>query len=63
MLISCGLITDHYFCLAHITLLKLRNKYLKTNLRSRYADLFHQVAKIISLSPSHANTDGFIAEF
>ena len=55
---------DHYCCLAHITLLRLRNKYLRTNLRRRYADLFHQVGKIISLSsPSLANTDGFITEF
>ena len=57
-------VPDHYCCLAHITLLRLRNKYLRTNLRRRYADLFHQVGKIISLSsPSLANTDGFITEF
>ena len=54
---------DHYCCLAPITLLWLRNKYLRTNFRRRYADLFHQVGKIISLSPSLANTDGFITEF
>ena len=32
-------------------------------MRRRYADLFHQVGRIISLLPSLANTDGFITEF
>ena len=62
-LVFTYIVPDHYCCLAPITLLWLRNKYLRTNLRRRYADLFHQVGKIISLSPSLANTDGFITEF